>query len=128
MSEIKKDLKYTEEHEWVMIDGEEMLIGITDHAQDSLGEIVYLELPSVGDNLSKSSTFGAVESTKSVSDLYTPIDCEVVEVNSGAESSPEVINQSPYQEGWLIKVKPINTGDYDDLLSPEDYESFINEK
>ena len=68
MSEVKKDLKYTEEHEWVMIDGEQMLIGITDHAQDSLGEIVYLELPSVGDNLSKSSTFGAVESTKSVSD------------------------------------------------------------
>ena len=128
MSEVKKDLKYTEEHEWVMIEGEQMLIGITDHAQDSLGEIVYLELPSVGDNLSKSSTFGAVESTKSVSDLYTPVDCEVVEVNSSAENSPEVINQSPYQEGWLIKVKPTNTGDYDDLLSPEDYESLINEK
>jgi|TARA_B000000565_G_C23587492_1_gene301819 glycine cleavage system H protein len=128
MSEIKKDLKYTEEHEWVMKEGETMLIGITDHAQDSLGEIVYLELPSVGDELSKSTTFGAVESTKSVSDLYTPIDCEVVEVNSEAETSPELINNSPYKDGWLIKVRPSNQDDYDSLLSPDDYESLINEK
>ena len=128
MSEIKKDLKYTEEHEWVMKEGEIMLIGITDHAQDSLGEIVYLELPSVGDELSKSTTFGAVESTKSVSDLYTPIDCEVVEVNSEAETSPELINNSPYKDGWLIKVRPSNQDDYDSLLSPDDYESLINEK
>ena len=89
-----------------MKEGETMLIGITDHAQDSLGEIVYLELPSVGDEFSKSTTFGAVESTKSVSDLYAPIDCEVVEVNSEAETSPELINNSPYKDGWLIKVRP----------------------
>ena len=127
MSEIKKDLKYTEEHEWVLKDGETMLIGITDHAQDSLGEIVYLELPTVGSSLEKSSTFGAVESTKSVSDLFTPLDCEVIEVNSEAESAPELINQSPYGDGWLIKVKASDEADFNNLLSPEDYESLINE-
>tara|TARA_Y100001970_G_C14093835_1_gene781512 strand:+ start:342 stop:725 length:384 start_codon:yes stop_codon:yes gene_type:complete len=127
MSEIKKDLKYTEEHEWVLKDGETMLIGITDHAQDSLGEIVYLELPTVGSSLEKSSTFGAVESTKSVSDLFTPLDCEVIEVNSEAENAPELINQSPYGDGWLIKVKASDEADFNNLLSPEDYESLINE-
>ena len=119
---------FTEDHEWVQVSGSEATLGISEYATEELGEIVYLELPSVGDNLSKSSTFGAVESTKSVSDLYTPIDCQVVEVNSSAENSPEVINQSPYKEGWLIKVKATNTNDYDDLLSPEDYESLINEE
>ena len=127
MSEIKKDLKYIEEHEWVLKDGETMLIGITDHAQDSLGEIVYLELPTVGSSLEKSSTFGAVESTKSVSDLFTPLDCEVIEVNSEAENAPELINQSPYGDGWLIKVKASDEADFNNLLSPEDYESLINE-
>tara|TARA_B100001057_G_scaffold482622_1_gene558286 strand:- start:501 stop:884 length:384 start_codon:yes stop_codon:yes gene_type:complete len=127
MSEIKKDLKYTEEHEWVLKDGETMLIGITDHAQDSLGEIVYLELPTVGSSLEKSSTFGAVESTKSVSDLFTPLDCEVIEINSEAENAPELINQSPYGDGWLIKVKASDEADFNNLLSPEDYESLINE-
>tara|TARA_Y100000768_G_scaffold194210_1_gene145751 strand:- start:251 stop:634 length:384 start_codon:yes stop_codon:yes gene_type:complete len=127
MSEIKKDLKYTEEHEWVLKDGETMLIGITDHAQDSLGEIVYLELPTVGSSLEKSSTFGAVESTKSVSDLFTPLDCEVIEVNSEAENAPELINQSPYGDGWLIKVKASDEADFNNLLTPEDYESLINE-
>ena len=104
-----------------------MLIGITDHAQDSLGEIVYLELPTVGSSLEKSSTFGAVESTKSVSDLFTPLDCEVIEVNSEAENAPELINQSPYGDGWLIKVKASDEADFNNLLSPEDYESLINE-
>ena len=124
---IPEELRYTEEHEWVLKDGETMLIGITDHAQDSLGEIVYLELPTVGSSLEKSSTFGAVESTKSVSDLFTPLDCEVIEVNSEAENAPELINQSPYGDGWLIKVKASDEADFNNLLSPEDYESLINE-
>ncbi len=126
MSEVKKELKYTKEHEWASKDGDLVVIGITDHAQDSLGEIVYLELPAVGDSLEKDSAFGAVESTKSVSDLYSPLNCEVIEVNSDAESSPELINQSPYSDGWLIKVKPKNNDDFEELLSADDYESLID--
>ena len=126
MSEIKDDLKYSSEHEWVKVEGENVSVGITDHAQDSLGEIVFVELPQVGDTLEKSSIFGAVESTKSVSDLYSPIAGTVLEVNSSIENEPDLINSSPYDKGWMIKITPSSSSDLDKLLSSEEYKNLIN--
>ena len=126
MSEIIKDLKYSNDHEWIRLDGDHASIGITDHAQDSLGEIVFVELPKVGDVLEKSSVFGAVESTKSVSDLYTPVAGTVTEVNASVENEPELINSSPYSEGWMIKISPTNVADIETLLSSEEYKNLID--
>ena len=126
MSEIIKDLKYSNDHEWIRLDGDHVSIGITDHAQDSLGEIVFVELPKVGDVLEKSSVFGAVESTKSVSDLYTPVAGTVTEVNASVENEPELINSSPYSEGWMIKISPTNIADIEILLSSEEYKNLID--
>ena len=126
MSEIIKDLKYSNDHEWIRLDGDHASIGITDHAQDSLGEIVFVELPKVGDVLEKSSIFGAVESTKSVSDLYTPVAGTVTEVNASVENEPELINSSPYSEGWMIKISPTNVADIETLLSSEEYKNLID--
>lgn len=126
MSEIIKDLKYSNDHEWIRLDGDHVSIGITDHAQDSLGEIVFVELPKVGDVLEKSSVFGAVESTKSVSDLYTPVAGTVTEVNASVENEPELINSSPYSEGWMIKISPTNVADIETLLSSEEYKNLID--
>ena len=127
MSEVKVECKYTEEHEWISLEEEILTIGITDHAQDSLGEIVFIELPKVGETFSKSSIFGAVESTKSVSDLYTPVSGVVTEVNTSVENQPELINQSPYNEGWMIKIKASNVSDLETLLSAEEYKNLIEE-
>ena len=126
MSEIIKDLKYSNDHEWIRLDGDHASIGITDHAQDSLGGIVFVELPKVGDVLEKSSIFGAVESTKSVSDLYTPVAGTVTEVNASVENEPELINSSPYSEGWMIKISPTNVADIETLLSSEEYKNLID--
>ena len=126
MSKIIKDLKYSNDHEWVLLDGDTALIGITDHAQDSLGEIVFVELPRVGDVLEKSSIFGAVESTKSVSDLYMPVAGTVTEVNTLIENQPELINSSPYSEGWMIKISPTNISDIETLLSSEENKNLID--
>ena len=127
MSEVKVECKYTEEHEWISLEEEILTIGITDHAQESLGEIVFIELPKVGETFSKSSIFGAVESTKSVSDLYTPVSGVVTEVNTSVENQPELINQSPYNEGWMIKIKASNVSDLETLLSAEEYRNLIEE-
>ena len=127
MSEVKVECEYTEEHEWISLEEEILTIGITDHAQDSLGEIVFIELPKVGETFSKSSIFGAVESTKSVSDLYTPVSGVVTEVNTSVENQPELINQSPYDEGWMIKIKASNVSDLETLLSAEEYRNLIEE-
>jgi|TARA_B110000438_G_scaffold93475_1_gene92952 glycine cleavage system H protein len=126
MSEIRKDLKYTKEHEWVKDEDGEVSIGITDHAQDALGEIVFVELPKVGDVLERSSIFGAVESTKSVSDLYSPLAGTVSEVNVLVENEPDLVNQSPYGEGWMIKINLSNNRDLDTLLGPEEYKKLID--
>ena len=126
MSEIRKDLKYTKEHEWVKDEDGQVSIGITDHAQDALGEIVFVELPKVGDVLERSSIFGAVESTKSVSDLYSPLAGTVSEVNVLVENEPDLVNQSPYGEGWMIKINLSNNRDLDTLLGPEEYKKLID--
>ncbi len=128
MVEIPEVLKYTKEHEWVRVEDDIVIIGITDYAQDALGEIVYIELPSEGDEITRGEPFGAVESTKSVSDLYAPISGEVVEVNEALLDSPEAINEDPYGEGWMVKVKPYDTSELDDLMDSDEYTEFIEKQ
>jgi glycine cleavage system H protein len=122
---IPANLKYTKEHEWTLIDGDTVSVGITDFAQSALGDIVFLEVPEVGSELKAGTTFGVVESIKSVSDLYAPISGEVIAKNSEVEGSPEKINQDAYGS-WLIKVKVKNTGDLQNLMTAEQYQEFCN--
>jgi glycine cleavage system H protein len=128
MIEIPEELKYTDEHEWAKVEDELVVIGITDYAQDALGEIVYIELPSEGDEITKGDSFGGVESTKSVSDLYAPVSGEVVEVNESLLDSPETINEDPYGDGWLIKVRIHDSDEYNELMDGEQYSEFIEKE
>lgn len=128
MAQVVEDLKYTNDHEWAHEEGDVLVIGITDYAQDSLGEIVYIELPSEGDEITKGDPFGAVESTKAVSDLYAPVSGDVVEVNDALLDSPEIINSDPYGEGWMIKVKVYDPGELDDLMDFEGYTDFVEKE
>ena len=122
---IPEDLQYTKSHEWVRMEGDTATIGITDHAQDELGDVVFVELPEEGATFDAGESFGTVESVKAVSDLYTPVGGEVVEVNSALEDAPENINEDPYGEGWIVKLR---TTDGPDLLSPEEYEKVVEEE
>jgi len=122
-TQIPKNLKYTKEHEWVLIEGDTATIGITDFAQSALGDIVFAEVPDVGSSVSAGATFGVVESIKSVSDLYAPLSGEVIAKNNDVEGSPEKINAGAY-EAWLIKVKVKNPGEIAQLLSAEAYDQF----
>jgi glycine cleavage system H protein len=126
MVQVLEELKYTNDHEWAHEEGEVLVIGITDYAQDSLGEIVYIELPSEGDEITKGDPFGAVESTKAVSDLYAPVSGDVVEVNEALLDSPEIINNDPYGEGWMIKVKVYDQGELGDLMNFEEYTDLVD--
>ena len=120
-------MKYTKEHEWIKVEGDTATIGITKHAADALGELVYVELPSIGDNFKSGDTAVVVESSKSASDVYAPIDGEVTEVNETLESKPENVNNEPYKGGWLIKVKASNLSQLDKYMSEEEYENFLKE-
>lgn len=117
-----QELKYTEEHEWVRADGERLTVGITDYAQDALGDVVYVDLPATGTRVEKGQPFGEVESTKSVSDLYAPANGTIVERNESLESSPELVNTDPYGQGWLIVIEADEAKTVETLLSPDDYE------
>jgi len=129
MVQIPGELKFTNDHEWVREEEDKLLeIGISDYAQDSLGEIVYIELPSEGDEITKGDPFGAVESTKAVSDLYAPVSGEVVEVNEVLLDSPETINADPYGDGWMIKVKPYDPGELEDLMESADYTEYVEKE
>jgi len=116
-----KDVRYAESHEWARSDGEKVKVGITDYAQDQLGDIVFVELPEVGDTLDKGQEFGTVESVKAVSELYMPVAGEVVSVNSSLEESPEKVNNAPYGDGWMIEVKAANPAELDDLMDNDAY-------
>jgi glycine cleavage system H protein len=124
MSNVPNDLRYTEEHEWARKDGDVVVIGITDHAQGSLGDVVFLELPDPGKKLTKGKAFGVVESVKAVSDLYAPLDGEVTAVNKELVGSPDGVNKDPYGS-WMIKLKPANAGDFDKLLDAAAYSALL---
>ncbi|HEY7725028.1 MAG TPA: glycine cleavage system protein GcvH [Anaeromyxobacteraceae bacterium] len=125
---VPDDLKYTREHEWCRVEGSRALVGITDHAQDQLGDIVYLELPDVGDAVRKGEAFGVVESTKAVSDIFAPVTGKVVEVNDPLSESPETINEDPYEEGWLIRVEISDPAELGDLLDAAGYRKFVEDE
>lgn len=120
MSNVPTNLKYTKDHEWALVEGDVITVGITDYAQSSLGDIVFVELPEVGTQVTKDDSFGVVESIKSVSDLYSPVTGEVIESNSELPDSPENCNSNPY-ESWMIKIKVSNASDIDELLGSDDY-------
>jgi glycine cleavage system H protein len=122
---VPQDLQYTRSHEWVRTEGDTATVGITDHAQDELGDVVFVELPDEGATFDAGESFGAVESVKAVSDLYAPVGGEVVEVNSSLENAPEKINDDPYGEGWIVKLR---TSGEADLLAPEEYEKVVEEE
>ena len=122
---VPEELQYTRSHEWVRTEGDTATIGITDHAQEELGDIVFVELPEKGATFDAGDSFGSVESVKAVSDLYTPVGGEVVEVNEALSDSPEKINEGPYGEGWIVRLRVSEEGD---LLSASDYEQFLEEE
>ena len=121
------NLKYTKEHEWVLVEGDKGTIGITDHAQSELGDIVFVDLPKPGATIAKGSTFGSVESVKAVSDIYAPVSGEVLEVNGALATAPEKLNADPHGEAWLIKVKLSQAGELGELLSASDYQKHLGE-
>jgi len=123
--EIPQGLKYSKEHEWVATEDVVATVGITDHAQDQLGEIVYIELPAVGDKISKDDPFGVVESVKAVSDIYAPVTGTVIEINEDLPESPETVNEDPYGDGWLIKVKITDLSDLEDLMDGDEYAELL---
>ena len=123
--EIKPELKYTKDHEWISIDGDIATIGITDYAQGELGDIVYVEIESLGEQLDKEEIFGSVEAVKTVSDLFLPVSGEITEMNEGLEDNPELINDDPYGQGWIIKMKISDQNELSDLLSANAYKELI---
>ena len=120
-------LKYTKDHEWVKLDGDEATIGITDFAQGELGDIVYIEIETLNDTLEAESVFGSVEAVKTVSDLFMPISGAIIEINEALEDAPEKVNEDPYGDGWMVKVKCNDLNQFEELLDAESYNSFISE-
>tara|TARA_B100000929_G_scaffold268981_1_gene238198 strand:- start:862 stop:1242 length:381 start_codon:yes stop_codon:yes gene_type:complete len=122
---IPQELKYTKDHEWVKIEGDTATIGVTDFAQGELGDIVYVEVETLDETLDKEEVFGTVEAVKTVSDLYMPLSGEIIEFNDSLEDEPEKVNEDPYGEGWMIKIKLSDTSELEDLLSAEEYKEVI---
>src|ERR1044071_1541866 len=125
MSNIPEDLSYTKDHEWVRVSGDSATVGITDHAQNQLGDVVYVELPKVGDKFETSESFGSVESVKAVSEIYMPVSGTVTQVNEALNESPEKVNEDPYGTGWMIVIKMDEPAKVDSLLSAIEYEDYI---
>ena len=123
---IPENLKYTKDHEWVLIDGDVATIGITDFAQGELGDIVFVEIETEGETIDKEEVFGTIEAVKTVSDLYMPVTGEIIEVNADLEDNPELVNQDPYEGGWMIKIKMSDSAEADTLLSAEDYKALLS--
>ncbi|HZE72231.1 MAG TPA: glycine cleavage system protein GcvH [Pyrinomonadaceae bacterium] len=124
MANVPEDLHYSKDHEWVRPDGDVATIGITDYAQNSLGDVVYLELPKPGEEFATNESFGSVESVKAVSEVFTPVAGKVIEVNEQLNDTPEKVNSDPYGEGWMIKVRMASPGEVDSLLTAAEYEDF----
>ena len=126
--EFPEDYKYSKEHEWVLVEGNVATVGITDFAQDQLGDIVFVELPAVGDKVSKEDAFGVVESVKAVSDIYAPVSGKVLEVNDDLPENPEMLNEDAYGDGWIIKIEMSDPEELNDLLSAAEYEEYVAEE
>ena len=122
---VPTELKYTSEHEWIRVEGDEIVIGVTDFAQGELGDVVFIEIETQGESLSKGETFGTIEAVKTVSDLFMPVDGEVLEVNSALEDTPELVNSEPFEGGWMIRVKMSDPSQLVDLMSAEAYGALI---
>lgn len=126
--ECPEDLKYSREHEWVLVEGNVATVGVTDFAQEQLGDVVFVELPAVGDKVTKDEAMGVVESVKAVSDIYAPVSGTVLEINDDLPDSPEMINEDAYGDGWIVKIEMTDPTDLDDLLSSDAYESYVSEQ
>lgn len=124
MAQIPDDLHYSKDHEWVRVEGNIAVVGITDYAQDSLGDVVYVELPKVGDEFAANESFGSVESVKAVSEVFSPVSGEIVGINETLNDEPEKVNQDPYGQGWMIRVQMSSPGEVDSLLTAAEYEDF----
>lgn len=122
---VPAELKYTNEHEWIRVEGEEAFVGITDYAQSQLGDIVFVECETVGDDLNAGDTFGTIEAVKTVSDLYLPVSGEVLEFNEELEGAPELVNKDPYGKGWIVKIKLNDAKELDGLLNADAYKALI---
>ena len=121
------NVKYTKEHEWIRLEGDVAYVGITDYAQEQLGDIVFVDIPTEGETLAANEVFGTIEVVKTISDLFLPVSGEILEQNEALADQPELVNQDPYGEGWLIKIKPAADADFDILLDAEAYKALINE-
>jgi glycine cleavage system H protein len=124
MANVPEDLHYSKDHEWVRVDGGIAIIGITDYAQNSLGDVVYVELPKKGEEFATNEPFGSVESVKAVSEVFTPVGGNIAEINEALNDTPEKVNSDPYGDGWMVKLKMANPGEVDSLLSAAEYEDF----
>ena len=125
MANVPANLKYSNDHEWCRVEGDVAVIGITDYAQSQLGDIVFVDVPTVGETIEANEVFGSIEAVKTVSDAFIPVGGEVVEFNDAVDADPALVNSDPYGEGWMIKVKMSNPADYDSLLTPEAYAELI---
>lgn len=125
MSTYPKDYRYSEEHEWLKVDGDTAILGITDFAQKELGEVVYVEMPGVGDTFDAGEEIGSIESVKAVSDIYAPVACEIIEANAALDDAPETVNDDPHGKGWLVKVKITDASGLDSLMDAAAYQSHI---
>jgi len=124
MANVPEDLHYSKDHEWVRVEGSEAVIGITDYAQNSLGDVVYVEVPKPGEEFAANESFGSVESVKAVSEVFTPVSGVIASINESLADEPEKVNSDPYGDGWMIRVKMANPGEVDSLLSAAEYEDF----
>jgi glycine cleavage system H protein len=122
---IPNDLKYTKEHEWIRVEGNTGTVGLTDYAQGELGDIIYVDVTTIGNDVAQGDIFGTVEAVKTVSDMYSPVSGKIAEFNSAVNDNPASVNQDPYGAGWLVKIEISNMGDLDSLISPEDYKKLV---
>jgi glycine cleavage system H protein len=126
--EFPDDLKYTREHEWLLVEGNVATVGITDFAQEQLGDVVFVELPAVGDKVTKDEAMGVIESVKAVSDVYAPVSGKVLEINDDLPESTEMVNEDPYGDGWMVKIEMSDASEIADLMSAAEYEQFVSEQ
>ena len=122
---VPNDLKYTAEHEWIRVEGDVIVIGVTEFAQGELGDVVFIEIETAGETLSRGETFGTIEAVKTVSDLYMPVDGEILEVNIALEETPELVNSQPFGDGWMIKIRPSDPAQLDELIPADEYRTMI---